>query len=475
MKNISYLLIGLFLSIGQAQNKTTDYTNALKLVSIWLNAQKDYESIPGIMAMIVHNQDVIWSEAIGKSNMEKNTKTELSTVCSICSITKTFTAVAIMKLVDEGKIKLDDKVKDILPHYTVVQKYPEGGAVTIRSLLSHSSGLPRGSGHHYWSAPDFPFPSTRELNSSLKSLETQRPVGADLQYSNLGYALLGQIIEKVSGTSYGEYLKKHVLNPLQMHGSHVDVQDFLPGKAMGYSAINRNLSRKEVNAYSTKAISPGAGLYTTIEDLARYATWQFRLRDATTTEILRPSTLKKMHQVQSKSDNGFRTWGFGFEVFKDAAGNPWISHGGICPGYVSYLKIDLTHKMAYGIMVNANGIKALRLVNGIITILNKVGPSPKHTPKDIDLEEYTGFYNLNPWNSEYYVSPWKDGLILMYLPADLPEQSMYFYRSTGKDTFCLIDSNGESSNEFIVFERDNQGKVYRILNEGNYHQRIERE
>ena len=474
MKKISYVLIGLFLSLCQAQNESKTYSDALKLTNVWLEAQKDYESIPGIMAMIVRDQDVIWSQSFGKSNMEKDTDAELSTICSICSITKTFTAIAVMTLIDQGKIKLDDKVKDMLPNYKIVQKYPEGGDVTIRSLLSHSSGLPRSSGHHYWSAPDFPFPSTNELNLSLKSLETELPVGAGLQYSNLGYALLGQIIEKVTQTSYEEYLKKEVLGPLQMHDSHLNLQDSHPRKAMGYTAINRDRSRKEVNTYNSKAISPAVGLYTTIEDLAKYAKWQFRLRDGTEPEVLKPSTLIKMQEIQSKSENGKMTWGFGFEVFKDRSGNLWASHGGICPGYVSYLKMDLTHKIAYGVMINANGVKALRLVNGIISILNKVGMSSNHNSENNGLDEYTGYYNLRPWNSEYYISKWERGLILLYLPANTPGNSIYFYKQTGKDTFHLIDSKGKLSDK-IEFERDENGKIYRVLNEGNYHLKMEKD
>ncbi|NER15385.1 serine hydrolase [Leptobacterium flavescens] len=469
MKNISYLLIGLFMSICQAQNDNKNYTDAFKLIDVWLESQKDYEAIPGITAMVVRDQDLVWSGAYGKSNIEQDTDIKRSTLCSICSITKTFTAVAIMKLVDEGKIKLDDKVKDILPHFKVVQKYPDGGFITIRSLLSHSSGLPRDSGHNYWSAPDFPFPSENELNAVLKELETESPVGANLSYSNLGYALLGQIIEQVSGMPFEQYLKTHVLIPLQMSDSYVGIKGSLYGNkhAVGYTAVNRNGIRKRANLYQTKAISPAAGLSTSILDLAKYASWQFRLRNASVKEVLNPSSLRKMHEVQSESKNGSRTWGFGFEVFSDKSGNKWVSHGGICPGYVSYLKMNLTNKMGYGLMVNSNRVNAIQLINGIMGIMKKAGSISKNDAKNIDLEEYTGYYNLNPWNSEYYISRWGKGLVALYLPAKNPVDSMYFYEHKGNDTFRLIGSDEE-----IVFKRDKNGKVYQVLNGGNYHPKM---
>ncbi|MDY8134668.1 serine hydrolase domain-containing protein [Aquimarina sp. 2201CG5-10] len=473
MKNISYLLIGFFFSVCQAQSDNINYSNAFKLIDAWLESQKDYESIPGIVAMVVQDQDLIWSGAFGKSNIEKNINAELSTMCSICSITKTFTAVAIMKLVDDGKIKLDDNVIDILPSLKIDQNHSNKNTITIRSLLSHGSGLPRDTGHRYWSAPDFTFPTKKQLNTVLKELETENIVGGYLNYSNLGYALLGQIIEQVSGMSYTKYLKTQVLNPLRMYNSEIDIhkKQYENQYALGYTAINRNRTRERVNSYQTKTMSPAAGLSTSISDLAKYASWQFRLRDASSQEVLYPASLKKMHEVQSKSKDSSRTWGLGFEVYTDASGITWATHGGICPGYVSYLKLDLTNKMAYGIMVNANGVRAYKLLNGITSILKKMDTTSENNIENKDFEEYTGYYNLNPWNSEYYISTWEQGLVLLYLPSKNPVTSMYFYKKTGKDTFRLVNSNHELTDE-IIFERDKKGKIYRVLNEGNYHLKI---
>src|SRR6056297_2078331 len=109
---ISFLLVA---QISKAQDNKKSYFEAFKLIEIWLDAQKDFENIPGMVAMVVQDQDVLWTGAFGKSDLKQNTAMDINTICSICSITKSFTAVAIMKLVDEGKLNLDDKVEDLLP------------------------------------------------------------------------------------------------------------------------------------------------------------------------------------------------------------------------------------------------------------------------------------------------------------------------------------------------------------------------
>ena len=139
------LFVFLFLfSFSIFSQSKKDYTEASHLIEIWLEAQKDFEKLPGITALVMDDQEIVWSGAYGMANVEEQLKTETASLFSICSISKLFTAVAIMKLYDEGKLRLDDKVSDLLPWYNLPQKYPESGPITVRSLLTHSAGLPRG-------------------------------------------------------------------------------------------------------------------------------------------------------------------------------------------------------------------------------------------------------------------------------------------------------------------------------------------
>jgi CubicO group peptidase (beta-lactamase class C family) len=379
-----------------------------------------------------------------------------------------------MKLVDEGKISLDDKVKNLLPKYAVNQKFPEGGSVTVRSLLNHTSGLPRDTNHGYYSGPDHPFPTEDEMFESLSTQATERAVGSDIAYSNIGYSLLGFIIEEVTGVTYKNYIEASIFKPLNMSNSLVGMQSSLYGNkhAIGYTAINRNGERKPGSFYQTKSMQSAMGISTTALDLAKFAMWQFRLADASEAEIIQPSTLKSMYKTQAttKSEDEYDR-GFGYEVLTDDKGSNWAMHGGVCPGYVSFLKIDVTNKMAYSILVNANRVHTPSYVNGLIDILNRAESIEPEEAQGLELSQYTGFYNLNPWNSEYYVGSWGSGLMLLYLPAQSLKYALHYYQHVEGDTFQLVE-NGKLSNEKIYFSRDKQGRIVTIKNEGNTHTRI---
>lgn len=476
----------LHSSVTFSQEDKTKYEDASKLIDVWLEAQKDYQNLPSIMGVVVKDQQVLWSGAFGNANRESLLPSNENTLSSICSISKVFTATAIMKLVDEGKISLDDKVENILPKYSINQKFPEGGSVTVRSLLNHTSGLARDTNHGYYSAPKHPFPTEDEMFASLSTQPTERPVGAEIAYSNIGYSLLGLIIEKVTGVTYKNYVEDRIFQPLNMSNSLVEMQSSLYGNkhALAYSAINRNGKRKVANFYQTKAMQSAMGISTTALDLAKFAMWQFRLADASRTEVLQPSTLKSMYNTQaiSKSEDEYDR-GFGYEVSTDDEGNKWVMHGGTCPGYVSYLKMDVTNKMAYAVLVNANRVNTPLYVRGLIDILNRAESIDPELNKELkekqkqgenealDLAKYTGFYNLNPWNSEYYVGSWGNGLMLMYLPAQSLKYALHYYQHVEGDTFQFV-KNGKLSDEKIYFSRDEQGKVVTIKNEGNTHTRI---
>ncbi len=468
---LSLLILNCNISSGQEGDGK--YEDMSKLINVWLEAQKDYENMPAIMGLVVEDQTILWSGSFGMANVEESTQSDENSITSIGSISKVFTATAIMKLVDEGKISLDDKVKDVLTSFSVHQKFPEGGDITIESLLTHSSGLPRDTHHGYWSGPDFPFPAKEEMLESLATLETTHPVGEDVLYSNIGYSLLGLVIEEASGVAYKKYIESNIFKPLGMSHSFVEMQSSTYGKshAIGYSASHRNGRREAAGFYQTKAMQPAFGISTTILDLAKFAMWQFRLAEGAESEVLEPSTLGSMYGVHATSADNKVKRGYGYEVYTDKEGADWAMHGGTCPGYVAFLKMDVTNKKAYAILINANRVRAAAYVNGLIRILKNFESIEKEGQPELDLSQYLGFYDPSPWNSEYYVGKWGGGLVLLYLPAGSLKHSMYFYQHVEGDVFQLIE-NGKPSDQQIVFLRDEKGNVTKIKNEGNFHYRV---
>ncbi|MGC1205232.1 MAG: serine hydrolase domain-containing protein [Flavobacteriaceae bacterium] len=474
------LFISFSITFGFSQEVKKDYTEAFKLVEVWLEAQKDFDNLPSLTAIVIEDQEVLWSGAVGLANIEKNIKAEASTLCSICSISKLFTSVAIMKLYDEGKLRLDDRVSDLLPAYKLEQKYPESGPITIRTLLTHSSGLPREADYPYWTGPDFPFPTKAQIDSKLSEQETLYPASTYFQYSNLGLTLLGEIVEEISGVPYDEYVQQNILKPLGLTNTRTELPKPLYGNklAIGYSAIARVGKRKKVNFFQANGIKPAAGFSSNVQDLGRFASWQFRLRDSTITEILKPSTLKYMQNVHWTNPDWKITWGLGFGIYKGTDGTTWVGHSGSCPGYETTLQIDFKNKRAFSVMINANGTSPVKYAREINEILKKVKVPKKETPavgkiEKKNLQEFVGYYNPMPWWSEVYISTWGDKLVSLGLPSEKPSKSMTFYKHIEGDTFRRIRDD-EELGETLVFERDKNGKIIHYKQHGNYSKKIDR-
>lgn len=469
-------MLSLFIFKAKAQNDKKDYSEALKLVEVWLDAQKDYENLPGLSAIIVQDQEVLWEGAFGMANKEENVKSTPSTICSICSISKLFTSVAIMKLYDEGKLRLDDNVDDLLPWYNLKQKYPDSGPMTVRALLTHSSGLPRESNHPYWTGPDFPFPTSDQIKAELGNQETLYPASTYFQYSNLGLTLLGEIVEQVSGIPFDDYVTKNILNPLNLNNTRTVLPETLYGRelAVGYSSMKRDGTRDKVEFFQANGIKPAAGFSSNVRDLATFASWQFRLRDSTITEILKPSTLKYMQNVHWTDPDFETTWGLGFNVSKGADGEKWVSHGGSCPGYRSILMLNLKKKMAFSIMINAGGTNPGKYVTGINEILDKSEENKEMDNaklKEHNLNHYIGYYTQQPWWSELYISTMNGQLVEMPLPVDSPGKAMTFYKHIEGDVFRRVRDDGELG-ETMVFERDNNNNITHYKQHGNLSKKI---
>jgi len=472
MKKLKLLVLTLLCVSNfsvHSQETKSKHEDVSKLIDVWMESEMDYQNIPFMSAVVVDNQKVLWSGAFGHVNVESSLPANENTMSSVCSISKVFTATAVMKLIDEGKINLDDRVKDILPKFSVTQKFPNSGKITIRSLLSHTSGLPRDTTHGYWGGPEHAFPSENELFNSLSTLETERSVGSEIGYSNIGYALLGQVIEEVTGATYKNYIESSIFKPLNMSNSVVEMQSSLYGNqhAIGYTALHRNGKRKRANFYQGKAMQPAMGISSSALDLAKFAMWQFRLADVSQAEIMKPSTLKSMYKTQGSKKGEFDR-GFGYVVHTDKKGREWAMHGGVCPGYVAFLRMDVKNKKAYSILVSANNGGALKNVNRLVGIIERAEEIHQKENNEVELSQYEGYYNVNPWNSEYYVGKLGGALVSLHLPFKSVDWSLREYQHIQDDSFQVLEG-GKLIDEDAHFVRDKKGSISKFKNMGNYH------
>jgi CubicO group peptidase (beta-lactamase class C family) len=340
--------------------------------------------------------------------------------------------------------------------------------------------LPREDNFAYLTPPDFLFTSREQIKVELRKQETLYPSSTIFQYSNLGMTLLGEIVEQVSGMPYDEYIETNILKPLGMNETRTSLPESLHGTSMavGYSAMNRKLERERVSFFQPDAIKPAAGFSSTVSDLGKFASWQFRLLNKKEAEILKPSTLKYMHTVHWTDPDWKTTWGLGFVVVRGEDGSTWVGHGGDCPGYRTLLQLCPKTRMAIILMLNANSTYPDKYAAGINSILARapsVAPKDSVNPgSDVNLQDYAGYYSDHPASSEQYVSTWGNDLAMLVLPNEYPTNTMVLYRLIEKDTFRRVRDDGELG-ETLVFERDTDGRVFRYKTFENYVVRINRQ
>ncbi len=451
---------------------------ALHLLELWVDAKQAYDDIPGMSMAVVYDQDIIWSKGFGLASRESQIPATPSTIYSICSISKLFTSVGLMQLRDAGRVRLDDAVSMHLDWFNIQDKYPDAPPVTVEGLLTHSSGLPRESNHPYWSAPDFNFPTREEIVDGLSEQEELYPAFEYFQYSNLGLTLAGEIVAAASGQTYDSYIRANILDPLGMSNTYTDIPVAEHGQrmAVGYSTKRRDGSRPAVTAFQARGIAPAAGFASTVEDLARFASWQFRVLHHGADELLSRNTLREMQRVQWMDRDWNAKRGLGFGVWREND-KTYVGHGGSCPGYRSDFNLDPVGKVATIFMTNASGVSSSMYTRRAQEIVGPaVGAAVEEEETDRNLstdslEIYLGTYDQAPWGHESAVVLWKGKLAVVSLTSNDPLASMMKLRKTGEHTFRRVRDD-DNLGEEIRFEIGPDGRATRMWQHGNYNPRI---
>lgn len=449
---------------------------AVELLDAWAGAELTYRQVPGASMAVVHDGELLWAGSWGQARPEEGAPATPETLYSICSISKLFTSVAAMDLWEEGRLELDDPVAEHLEWFELEDRH-RGLPITVESLLTHSSGLPREADFPYWSPPDFDFPSRREIRRRLPSQETLYPAETYFQYSNLGLTLAGEIVAEVSGRPYADHVRDRVLNPLGLEDTSPSIPWESAGSRMaaGYSALTRTGEREPVPPFDAEGVAPAAGYASTVLDLARFASWQLRLLEADSAEVLRPSTLRKMHRVHWVDPDWDVHWGLGFVVWRQDDAT-FVGHGGSCPGFRSHLAIQPSTRLAAAFAANASGVPSGRFTENAHRILAPAVAAAQDTAAeppspDPTFGRYTGRYSTHPWGGEIAVLPWKDGLAMVDLPTDDPMDALQELRHVEEHTFRRIRDDGELG-ETVRFLVDDSGRVEALLHHSNRWPRI---
>jgi len=482
MKRVCFAVIVLLLAFSAAAAAAADKVatdprvkTALEAARIWLEAQRAYDRIPGVSAAIVYDQQVLWSGGYGTADLSKKTPATAGTIYSICSISKLFTSIAVMQLRDAGKLRLDDPIEKFLPWFKIQKTAPQGPEITIEGLLTHASGLPRESEYPYWTPPDYEFPTREQVKEKIASQQTLYPAESHFQYSNLGLTLAGEVVAAASGEPYDQYVKNHILGPLGMTSTTPEMPADQRGNrlATGYSTLTRNGEPKEMPFFQVRGIAPAAGYASTAADLARFASWQFRLLGTGGEEILKANTLREMYRIHWVEPNFETTRGLGFSVWR-RDGKVFVGHGGSCPGFRSAVLFRPEEKVATVFLSNAHEAAsdafAQCLYDLVAAAIKDAVKNPSARKKlDPKLNKYLGTYKAS--SGELAAIVWGDGLAALWLPTMNPLKSIVKLKKTGDHTFRRVREDEELGEE-IVFEMGPDGRASRLKWHSNYYTRV---
>jgi CubicO group peptidase (beta-lactamase class C family) len=406
---------------------------------------KDKE-IPGIAVLVARDGNVLYRKGFGYADINSKIKVTPETKFRIGSVTKQFTAAAILKLQENNKLSVNDKLSKFIPDF------PRGDEVTIHHLLTHTSGI-----HSYTSKPGFidkvtTTISEQDLVNSIKNDPYDFNPGEQWSYNNSGYFLLGYIIGKVSGKPYATYLKETFLDPLQMTNTGVHYAGIkLENEALGYS---KDKGKYDATINWDMSWAGGAGaLYSTLDDLLKWNTALYNgkiLKD----ESLKAATTSVTLKNGEKPQQGEYGYGLGISKFR---GTPVIQHGGGLHGFLTQLAWYPAEKLSVVMFTNTNDVDVNFNPNPIAELYMYKSLDKQETIKELaekpkNLADFTGRYDF--MNSAVMIISTEGDKIFGQLTG---QQKFEIYPSSENEFFWkVVDAR-------IKFIKGEDGKVTHAL------------
>ena len=343
MRKITQTVIALLLLTGVlTQAREGDPTSAQ--VDIVVEAQRKAQEIPGVSLAVCRDGKIVKASGYGVANVEWDIPVTPETIFQSGSVGKQFTATAVMMLVEEGKLGLDDKISKFIPEAPVAWN-----DVTVRSVLTHTSGIADYGGEEDTMGKgvinfrkDY---TEEELIRVFAKMPKDFPTGEKWSYSNTGYVLLGVIIHRVTGKFYGDFLQDRVFKPLGMTSTRIISEaDIVPHRSSGYRLVKGELKNQEWVSPTLNTTADGA-LYTNVLDLAK---WDSALY---TTKLIKRSSLDAMWTPAKLTSGKTYPYGFGWDL-ASKQGHRAVSHDGAWQGFTMSMSRYLDDRLTVIVMTN---------------------------------------------------------------------------------------------------------------------------
>jgi CubicO group peptidase (beta-lactamase class C family) len=408
------------------------------------------QNYPGAAFLVAQEGEILYQNGYGYADIGHEVRITPETKFRIGSISKQFTAAAILKLQEQGKLNVQDKLSKFLPDY------PRGDEVTLHHLLTHTSGI-----HSYTNKQDFLKTVTvevtpEELVDSIREDKFDFDPGEKQSYCNSGYFILGYIVEKVSGKSLGDYLKETFFDPLNMKDTGIHHWSLvLDHEATGYSYTGGKVQKAQ-NWDMSRAGGAGA-LYSTVGDLYR---WNQALFSG---KVLKESSLKaaftpaKLNNGEIGTGAGSEGYGYGWAI-GESRGLNLISHGGGLHGFSSYLmrlpEKDFTVAVLANSLPTIPELSSSGLAHHIaeIYLFEQMGQQASFIEdKTVDSNVYDDYVGRYDFGSSMVLTVTKQGDRLL---AQLSGQSQAEIFPRSENAFFWKDADAQ-----ITFVRNEKGKV----------------
>lgn len=321
-------------------------------VDEYMQAEMKAQQIPGVSLAVIKDGQIVLAKGYGLANVEHQVPAKAETIFQSGSMGKQFTATAVMMLMEDGKLAIDDKLNKYFPDA------PEAWRnVTIRHLLTHTSGMT-----DYPSDFDFRRDYTEdELYQRAKAIPLAFQPGEKWGYSNLGYVMLGILIHKVSGKFYGDFLQERIFKPLDMSTARViSESDIVPNRASGYRLDKGQLKNQDWVSPSLNTTADGA-LYLNVYDMAK---WDAALY---TEKLLKRSSLDQMWTPVKLNNGQTQPYGFGWAL-GEVKGHRYVQHGGAWQGFKAQIIRFVDDKFTVVLFANQIRTNQSKLAQGVVAL-----------------------------------------------------------------------------------------------------------
>ncbi|TCC43226.1 serine hydrolase domain-containing protein [Kribbella sindirgiensis] len=361
-------------------------TEALAYYDSWLAFNQRYQRVPGVQVAVYAEDAIAFSASYGLADVENDVPLTDQHLFRIASHSKTFTGTAILQLVEQGRLRLDDRASQ---HVTEIVGTPVGER-TVRELLAHAGGVTRDSLDANWWQLSTAFPDRDQLLDVLRA-ESSAVIAENerFKYSNIGYGLLGLVVEAASGTPYNVYVQTEIVDKLGLSGLGPELDPArLNEYAAGYSALAYADTRVPIEHVDTRALASATGFFGNARDLVTY----FSAHLPGDNRLLSDKSKREMqHPLWTTGADEKARYGLGLAVTK-VGEREVFGHGGGYPGHITRTLVDPEQRIVVSVLTNAIDGPASQLAEGLFRLLDLAASKDRG---DGDLARFTGrFANL---------------------------------------------------------------------------------